>query len=86
MYIAAVQHALRAAGREKIFPTRLRTPDGKVSLFGIAEIQTAVEGCRVWPDICMRIFGSGTDSYYGGNIHENFYGESGYDREKMVRS
>lgn len=60
--------------------------DGMTFLSGIEEIQTAVEGYRVWPDICMRVFGSGTDSYYGGNIHENFYGESGYDREKMVRS
>ncbi len=59
---------------------------GKLNLSSPLVLQTAVEGYRVWPDICMRVFGSGTDSYYGGNIHENFYGESGYDREKMVRS
>lgn len=59
---------------------------GRTVLSEIEEIQTAVRGCQVWPDICMRVFGSGTDSYYGGNIDENFYGEPGYDREKVVRS
>ena len=59
---------------------------GRIVLFGIEAIQTAAKGCQVWPDICMRVCGSGTDGYYGGNIDENFYGEPGYDREKVVRS